>query len=71
MMKNKSMFMSFVLTFLFGPLGLLYTKQFMALVLFLAAIFLSFTIIAPIVIWVFSMLYGISVISTARAEAKS
>lgn len=56
---QKSKATSFILCFLFGPLGLFYTHGFLIpLVLVLVALFLSATIVVPVGIWILSMIVG-------------
>lgn len=59
--KPKSRAVAFLLTFLFGPLGLFYVSVVGALVMIIAAIisFFLLPIIGPIITWIISMVWGI------------
>lgn len=57
----KSPVVAFILTFLFGPLGLLYVSVVGGLVLLLAAIasFFILPLIGGIIIWIVSIIWGV------------
>jgi hypothetical protein len=57
----KSPIAAFILTFLFGPLGLLYVSVTGGLVLILAAIvsFFILPLIGGIIIWIVSIIWGV------------
>jgi hypothetical protein len=57
----KSPIVAFILTFLFGPLGLLYVSVTGGLVLILAAIlsFFILPLIGGIIIWIISIIWGV------------
>jgi hypothetical protein len=59
--KPKSTVLAFILTFLFGPLGLLYVSVVGGLVMMLAGIiaFFLLPLIGPIIIWIISMVWGV------------
>lgn len=57
----KSPVVAFILTFLFGPLGLLYVSVVGGLVLILAAIlsFFILPLIGGIIVWIISIIWGV------------
>lgn len=59
--KPKSRAIAFLLTFLFGPLGLFYVSVVGALVMIIAAIisFFLLPIIGPIITWIISMVWAV------------
>lgn len=59
--KPKSTVVAFILTFLFGPLGLLYVSVVGGLVMIIAAIisFFLLPLIGPIITWIISMVWGV------------
>ncbi|MCX2780400.1 hypothetical protein [Microbulbifer thermotolerans] len=56
--SEKSRLTSFVLTLLFGPIGLFYSSTAGGLVLTIIAIISAPTIVGPIICWVLSILIG-------------
>ena len=56
--ESKSRITSFVLTLLFGPIGLLYSSVLWGVILTLVAIVGATTIIIPVIIWIISILMG-------------
>jgi hypothetical protein len=57
-LNEKSRWISFVLTLLFGPLGLLYSSIAGGLILLVIAIVTIPTIVGPIVCWVLAIAFG-------------
>lgn len=57
-LNEKSRLASFVLTFFFGPLGLLYASVGWALVLIIIAILSFPTIVGPLICWVMAIAIG-------------
>jgi ABC-type transport system involved in multi-copper enzyme maturation permease subunit len=55
---GKSKGVSLVLTILFGPLGLLYTRWLAALILLVLSISLFTTVIVPVLCWIISIIMG-------------
>ena len=58
MPTEKSRVTSFVLTLLFGPLGLLYASVVWSLLMIVLVVVTAFTIVGPFVIWVLSIAIG-------------
>ena len=56
--ESKSRMTSFILTLLFGPIGLLYSSVLWGVILTLAAIVGIGTVIVPVAIWIISILMG-------------
>lgn len=57
-LQEKSRGTSFILTLLFGPLGLLYASVAGGIVLCIIAFLTFYTIIGPIIVWVLSIAIG-------------
>lgn len=59
--QPKSAVVAFILTFLFGPLGLLYVSAVGGLVLILAGImsFFILPLIGGIIVWIISIIWGV------------
>ena len=57
-LNRKSRFVSFILTLLLGPLGLMYSSFVAGAVLIIIAIATAPTLIGPVVCWVLSVLIG-------------
>ncbi len=70
---KKSHVASFILTFLFGPLGLFYSSAGWALGTILVAIFFIPATggIAAIVIWLFSLVWGPVCVSSYNSKVKN
>jgi len=60
---SKSQIAGFILTLLFGPLGLFYSNWVAALVLCLIAFFTLSTIVGPIFCWILSIIIGFFTVS--------
>ncbi|ODC05246.1 hypothetical protein BFW38_06360 [Terasakiispira papahanaumokuakeensis] len=58
MLNQKSRTTSFVLTFLFGPLGLLYASWPAAIILGVIAFVTAVTLVGPAICWVLGMIIG-------------
>lgn len=57
-LSEKSRTVSFLLTLLFGPLGLLYSSIAGGIILIIVAVASAPTVIGPIVCWVLAILIG-------------
>ncbi|WP_412497255.1 hypothetical protein [Vibrio fluvialis] len=57
-LNPKSRLVSFCLTLLFGPLGLLYSSVIASLVLIVIAVLSASTVIGPVVCWVLAIAIG-------------
>lgn len=53
--RSKSQIVGFVLTLLFGPLGLFYSNWVLALVLTVIVFFTAFTLLIPVIVWLFAI----------------
>lgn len=58
MLNQKSRATSFVLTFLLGPLGLLYASWVAAVILAVIAIATAATVVGPVICWILAMIIG-------------
>lgn len=61
-LHSKSQFVGFLLTILFGPLGLFYSSWIAALILTLIAIFTFATIVVPVLCWLISILFSFAAV---------
>jgi hypothetical protein len=57
-LNEKSRLVSFVLTLIFGPLGLFYSSLAGGLVLLIVAVITAASIIGPIICWVLAIAIG-------------
>lgn len=57
-LNEKSRGTSFILTLLFGPLGLLYASVAAGLILCVIAFLTFYTIVVPVICWVLSIAIG-------------
>ena len=54
--SRKSRLIGFLLSFMFGPLGVLYANIAAGLILLLVCVFTSFTFVGPIIAWLLGIL---------------
>ncbi len=57
-LNKKSRLVSFVLTLIFGPLGLFYSSLAGGLVLLIVAVFTAGSIIGPFICWILAIAIG-------------
>lgn len=68
---SKSQGLGFVLTLLFGPLGLFYSSWVAALILCVIAIASAFTVIIPIICWIASIIIGFITVEKHNEKVKA
>ncbi|SEF95632.1 hypothetical protein [Marinobacterium lutimaris] len=68
---SKSQGLGFVLTFLFGRLGLFYSSWVAALILCVIAIASVASIIGPIICWVLAIFIGFAAVSKHNEKVKA
>ncbi len=68
---SKSQGIGFILTFLFGPLGLFYSSWVAALILCVIAFASAATIIGPIICWVLAIIIGFAGVSKHNEKIKT
>lgn len=68
---SKSQGLGFVLTLLFGPLGLFYSSWVAALILCVIAIASAASVIGPIICWIFSILIVFAAVSKHNEKVKA
>jgi hypothetical protein len=69
--KPKSVGVAFLLSFLFGPLGLLYASVAGGLIMFFAAIIMFFVVpvIGPLLVWVGCIIWAVVAANNANQKA--
>ncbi len=70
-LHSKKYLTGFVLTLLFGPLGLFYMNWIAGLILTLFCLFTFYTIIIPIICWLLSMLISFILIYDYNKKLRS
>ena len=68
---SKSQGLGFILTLLFGPLGLFYSSWVAALILCVIAIVSVASIIGPIVCWILAIPIGYAAVSKHNEKVKA
>ena len=66
---SKSQVIGFILTLLFGSLGLFYSNVIMALILTVIAFTTLATVIVPVICWILSIIIGVSSVSSHNKKA--
>jgi len=70
-MHSKSQLSGFLLTLLFGPLGLFYSSWIAGLILTITAVGLGATIIVPLICWGLSILLSFGFVDDYNNKVKS
>lgn len=68
---SKSQGLGFVLTLLFGPLGLFYSSWVAALILCVVAIASAASIIGPVICWILAIIIGFVTVSKHNEKVKA
>ncbi|MEW8403479.1 MAG: hypothetical protein AB2689_21700 [Candidatus Thiodiazotropha taylori] len=68
---SKSQGLGFVLTLLFGPLGLFYSSWVAALILCVIAIASAASIIGPVICWILAIIIGFAAVSKHNEKVKA
>ncbi len=68
---SKSQFLGFVLTLLFGPLGLFYSSWAAAIILCVIAISSVASVIGPIICWILAIIIGFATVSKHNEKVRA
>lgn len=68
---SKSQLLSFVLTFIFGPLGLFYSSAVAAIILCVIAIASMASVVGPLMYWVMAILIGMTSVSSHNNKVRA